>query len=257
MALSAFPQTLTPNPLVRELVALARHAELALPLLEEIAADIFMGVFKDKWAQAAQCAAKLLDATLYARYYELPLPGDRRLRGGDALSQLCARRAGEFAPGRVPGSYVVGNGSVIEHSQILTTHNLAVLVDGLGLLPRMRALAPELATRAFAWTLARQLPAAEHWHARLQLVKNVAYAWRQAIFWLSLCERDEQRRVLEQLGASLAGSPSDWASRMRPAYAGLRAVFDGSSFDAEGRDRAGGPGRRLLGWTLGPHWQLP
>lgn len=252
MAFSAFPHTLTPNPLVRELSALAKQATLQLPLVEELAADIFMGTFTEKWAKATQCASTLLDGTLYARYYELPRPGDRRLRDGKSVAQLCELRVGE----QVRYGDAAANGCVIEHGQIVTTHNLAVLIDGLGLLPRVRPLAADLAMRAFAWSLARQLPAAEFVHARLKLVKNVAYAWRQAIFWLSLCEADEQARVLGQLGATLSDSPSAWQTRMVPAHAGLRAVFEGGSFTPDGRDRAGGPGRRLLGWTLGRHWLL-
>ncbi|MEM6927626.1 MAG: hypothetical protein AAF602_11895, partial [Myxococcota bacterium] len=54
LALSGFPYTLLPNPLVQEMQALVRQAHLDLPLVEELAADIFMGGFTAKWGRAAQ-----------------------------------------------------------------------------------------------------------------------------------------------------------------------------------------------------------
>ncbi len=264
ITISAFPQTLTPNPLVRELRALAQRAELALPLVEEVAADIFMGTFTIKWVEAAERAATLLDGTLYARYYDLPPPGDSRLQGvgkrwgkktADGFTKLCTERARE-AGRDTSGRSVAANGTVLEQSQILTTHNLAVLVDGLGLDEQLRKLAPSLAEQVFRWIVQRQLPPAPEFHARLQLVKNVAYAWRQAIFLLSLCEQDEQAAVLQHLAEQLAAQDGDWAPRLIPAYEGLRLVYEGARFDASGLDRAGGPGRRLLGWTVGRHWLL-
>lgn len=43
IVLRAFPHTITPNPLVSELASLSRAAALALPLVEELAVDIFEG----------------------------------------------------------------------------------------------------------------------------------------------------------------------------------------------------------------------
>jgi hypothetical protein len=52
LALTAFPHALLPNPLVAEIRTLAKQAELELPLVEEVAADIFMGTFTTKWRDA-------------------------------------------------------------------------------------------------------------------------------------------------------------------------------------------------------------
>ncbi|HLT39589.1 MAG TPA: hypothetical protein VK034_25070, partial [Enhygromyxa sp.] len=145
LTLAAFPQTLTPNPLVKEMQALAQRAELSLPLVEEVAADIFMGTFTTKWVAAARQAASLLDGTLYARYYDLPRPGDERLestgerwgkRTADAFAKLCTEQAREA--GHTANSWsVAANGTVLEQSQILTTHILVALIDGLGVLDRL------------------------------------------------------------------------------------------------------------------------
>jgi hypothetical protein len=45
-----------------------------MPLVEEVAADIFMGTFTQKWRRAAATASQALAGSLYARYYDLPDP---------------------------------------------------------------------------------------------------------------------------------------------------------------------------------------
>lgn len=63
LALDAFPQTMLPNPLVRELGALAVQSGLKVPLVEEVAADI---------------SGRVMAGTLYARYYDLPTNWEAR-----------------------------------------------------------------------------------------------------------------------------------------------------------------------------------
>ncbi|KIE25990.1 hypothetical protein LK08_16350 [Streptomyces sp. MUSC 125] len=53
LAVRAFPGTILPNPLIRELSVLARQAELGAPFVEELAADIFMGTFTPKFLTTA------------------------------------------------------------------------------------------------------------------------------------------------------------------------------------------------------------
>jgi hypothetical protein len=261
LALDAFPQTILPNPLVRELDALAAAAGLRLPLVEEVAADIFMGRFTPKWRAAAVVAGETLHGTPYARYYDLPAPEVwaateqvvrgrlfRRRRTVPAVdfAELCAERAVEA--GRTgPGWSVAGNGTVLEQSQILTTHNLAVLTAGLGLEPELRRRAPELAARVFAGVLRAHSTLPREHHAALLAVKNIAYAWRQGIYLLGFCDETARAEVLHLLTRSTGP-----ASRLRPAVDGLAHVLAGGRFDAAGR-AVGGPGRRLLGWTVGPH----
>ncbi|MCZ3003836.1 hypothetical protein NYY90_19850, partial [Acinetobacter baumannii] len=77
--------------------------ELDLPFVEEVAADIFMGKFSDKFADAARRAGRVLAGSLYTRYYDintdelasLHTRGRRRARvASDAFATLCAKRAG-------------------------------------------------------------------------------------------------------------------------------------------------------------------
>jgi hypothetical protein len=266
LALSSFPETILPNPLVREMSALTGSAGLKIPLVEEVAADIFMGTFTAKWADAASGAASLLAGTFYARYYDLPAPAEaarltqhKALRWGkstaDAFTELCKQRAREA--GKDKGSWVAANGAIIEQSQILTTHNLAALLTGLDLDATLRRLAPGLAARTFAWIVRRQQQPAGHFKAGLQMVKNTAYAWRQAIFFLSLCDAGEQARVIDALAGLVAEQNATWAQRFAPAVAGLRLIAGGGRFDADGRADVGGRvARRFLGWSVGRHWLL-
>lgn len=276
LALASFPQTLLPNPLVSELGALAQRAGRELPLTQEVAADIFMGTFTATWRRAAELAARCLEGTLYARYYDLPPAGrwseprepkakrqKKLLRWGREVAQdfadLCRERAEAAHEGSSRASWVAKNGTVIEQSQILTTHNLAILVAGLQLEDRLRGLAPALAEACFAWIVRRQTQRVDGWRAQLQTVKNSAYAWRQAVFFLSFCTPAEQSTVLGALAAQVdAAKDRDWAVRFDVAVEGLRRVLAGASFDAQGAivDGRRPVARRFLGWSLGKHWLL-
>ncbi|WP_254896690.1 hypothetical protein [Amycolatopsis sp. Hca4] len=140
---------------------------------------------------------------------------------------------------------MAGNGMVIEQSQILTTHNLAVPAETLDLRSR---LDPGLAGRVFTWVV-RRLAGQRSWDR--QLLKNIAYAWRQAIFFLSFRGEDEQRAAVAQLGELV--TQAGLQHRFGPAVTGLAAVVEGARFSPDGT-LPDGSGRRLLGWTTGPHW---
>ncbi|GKQ35793.1 hypothetical protein [Streptomyces sp. A012304] len=263
LAVRAFPGTILPNPLVRELSVLAGQAELGAPLVEELAADIFMGTFTPKFLAAARVAAELLGGgSLYERYYDIDYRAVRNLaiaeageartrsarpRTSPGFAKLCVARAGASrSSSRWRHGYgsVAANGTVIEQAQILTTHNLATLVHRVGIAP-----APgweDLARRCFV-TVCR-LTARLHGNPRpLPTVKDIAYAWRQMLFHLSLCGPQEQSRTLAWLPQELTRHPSEVSHRLAPALAGLRQTADGGPADS-------GTGRRLLGWTTNGHW---
>ena len=270
LALTAFPERILPNPLVRELGALAGQAQLRLPLVEEVAADIFTGTFTSKWRSAAVVAGEALQGTLYARYYDLPGPGEwpplpaeapprdggwlRRRSGkrtAEDFAALCASRAVEAGdPGR--SWSVARNGAVLEQSQILTTHNLAVLTTGLELGGPLTERAPELADHVLTWVVRSMTRLPVQHHPALQAVKNVAYGWRQALFFLSLCPPPQQFAALQRLVDATVSGP---AARLRPAVDGLTHVLAGGRFTPWGTV-VGGDGRRLLGWSVGEHWLL-
>jgi hypothetical protein len=232
LTFDAFPAIVIPNPLLQELAALARAGGLDLPLTEELAADIFMGRFSKKFPRAAAEAGELLAGSLYARYYGIDYA---RIPSGDGFSALCRERAGFDGQQRS----VAANGTVIEQAQILTTHNLAALTRATSPDVDWRALADRCFGRALALhvRLAQAPP-----RSRLGTVKDIAYAWRQMLFFLSMLDAEAQVRF----AATLRERAS---ARLLPAVAGLEHVLAGGDADS-------GEGRRLLGWTVGPHWLL-
>ncbi|MDJ1132883.1 hypothetical protein [Streptomyces iconiensis] len=256
LAVQAFPGTLLPNPLIRELGVLARQSESGAPLVAELAADIFMGTFTPAYLAAARVAAELLRGTLYEHYYDIDyaavrdlaireaaasLNGPHRARTSPGFARLCAERAGESGGGSWS---VAANGKIIEQAQILTTHNLASLAAGVGIAP-----APgwaDLARRSFA-TVCR-LTARVHGNPRpLSTIKDAAYAWRHMLFHLSLCTPAEQAHFLTGLPEETARYPAHTAARLAPALTGLHRAAAGDPVESGG-------GRRLLGWTTGHHW---
>ncbi|WP_031487030.1 hypothetical protein [Streptomyces bicolor] len=263
LAVQAFPGTILPNPLVRELGVLARQGDLGAPFVEELAADIFMGAFSPKFLTAARIAGELLGGTLYERYYGIDYKAIRNLaiaETGAALSRtygartspgfarLCAERAGH-ASGAASGS-VAANGTVIEQAQILTTHNLATLVHRVGIAPRPGWA--DLARHAFG-TVGRLTARVHHNPRPLATIKDAAYAWRQMVFHLSLCTPDEQRRVVAGLDEEAARHPAHVTARLAPALAGLLLVAEGGAFGPAGT-ADGGRARRFLGWSTDGHW---
>ncbi|MFE0685909.1 hypothetical protein ACFW17_34615 [Streptomyces sp. NPDC058961] len=266
LAVRGFPGTILPNPLIRELAMLVRQAELGAPLVEELAADIFMGTFTPKFLVAARVAGELLAGTLYERYYGIDYAavrnlavleaGEGLLRSGGAhtspgFARLCVARAGT----KVNEWSVAANGKVIEQAQILTTHNLATLVHRVGVTPGPRW--DDLA-RCAARTVCR-LVARVHGNPRpLSTIKDAAYAWRQTVFYLSLCTPATQQAFLTWLDEETERQPAHAAARLAPVVAGLRLVADGGTFAAHDTaaidTRNEVLPRQFMGWTTGRHW---
>lgn len=257
VAVTGFPQQILPNKLLQEVRALAEEAGLKLPIVDEVAADIFMGDFSEKFLRAAQTAALVLGGSLYERYYGLPYHRVRAIddvgtpRYGAATSpafvRLCTELAGAGKSSRGP---VAHNGTIIEQEQILTTHNLAVLFEALGLRDALGRRLRGLAERCFAWVCRTLQQQRDPWKAKLQAVKNAAYAWRQMVFFLALLPEDELREFLARAEEHLAKQRPGFRDRFGPALEGLRLAAGGTPGDA-----GAGP-KRFLGWTTGKHWLL-
>ncbi len=248
LALANFPQAPLPNPLVVEFDALAREAGLRLALTPELAADIFTGELAPVFLRAAREAALAMQGSAYARYYDidaaqvLALPEDRQ-----SLAALCAQRAGVAEA----GNRAARNGQLLEQLQILTTHNLSALCQGLDL---HEALAPRLeamAQRCLEGSLARLRMKTEGRHARLIRLKHCANAWRQMLFFLSLLPKGAQRGFAARAEAALAVQPASLQARWAPFGRGLAMALRGQRLDRPALRATGA--QRLLGWTAGPH----
>lgn len=233
--LTRFPDTITPNPLIRELTGLDEVAGLDLDLTYELATDIFTGRFSPGYSRAVAFACDVMRGSLYARYYDLPAGAPVN------LALACRMRAGAGGHGRNAGSAMI-----IEQAQILTTHNLAQLTHRLELLPVLSERAADLADVCFARLLGRlRRPPPDIWQAG-RAVRDAAYAWRQMIFFLSIAPPTALPAFLQRSAAIMESEDDGFQERFAPVLTGLRAVAAGGGFDAYGRTDAGG--RRLTAW---------
>jgi hypothetical protein len=259
LALTSFPEVILPNKLLQEVHALLKGAGLSVPVVDELAADIFMGQFSEKFLKAAQQAAALLAGTLYERYYDVPFAKLRTLndtgysysgtRISPGFAALCVERAGSGASDSRRN--VAANGRVIEQAQILTTHNLATLVRGLDLRPQLEPHLDSLARRCFTRLCELLELQPPHFHARLRNVKNAAYAWRQMVFFLSLLPEQTHPAFFQWAEKALSQRRGDLPRRLRSAMVGLRhAMWGGRKGDAPPEARC------FLGWTVERHWVL-
>lgn len=264
ISLSSFPHAILPNKLLQELRALAKSAQITLPLVDELAADIFMGTFTGKFVDSGCIAAQLLQGSLYQRYFNIDFTALALLAGeesrgvlGGLLQAHGVKQFGSICTARAGVTYgrsVAGNGMIIEQQQILTTQNLAALISGLQLqtllAPRLGAIARHCMDRVCR-LLCLQPPG---WHAQLINVKNAAYGWRQMVFFLSLMPEAELNDFILWADTFLAGQPPGFAHRFRPAMKGLRLAARGKTLSAYLQQATGA--KVFLGWAWQRHWLL-
>jgi hypothetical protein len=275
LTITSFPQAILPNKLIAELSALAKTAEIEIPLVNEIAADIFMGQFSRPFHQSAWIAADLLKDSLYARYYGVDYEQVRKVEyqkvadtttwdqgllgllglkqrasKPQPFAQLCADRAGVGLGGWKPAK----NGMIIEQQQIITTQNLATLFSALNLAEALRPQLGDMARQCFMWICRRQQMKIDLWHGQLIMLKNTAYAWRQMIFYLSLLPTTEVAGFLAWAEEHLENQTHEFRDRFRPALNGLLLVAEGGSLDRPSVKQS--DARRFLGWSVEKHWLL-
>lgn len=256
LALTSFPHVILPNKLLQEIRALCERANLKVPIVDEIAADIFMGEFTKKYVDAAQHAAQLLKGSLYEHYYGISY--ERVLRIDDLepayaraaptskmFLRICAELAGQRPDGR---RSVAANGVLLEQEQIVTTHNLAVLVDALQLREPLAPQLGELTRRCFTWLCKELQHNSANWRARLHQIKNAAYAFRQMIFFLSLQPQSAVEEFVAWAITHLHEQKPEFAQCFQPALNGLlRAACN--EYPESPPDS-----RRFLGWSEDRHW---
>jgi hypothetical protein len=243
ITIRSFPHAIVPNKLLQELRALVKGAGLDIPLVDEVAADIFMGNFSAKYVESAKRAAQLLSGSVYAIYYRIDYEEVRKIpqvketsaprwfwskakeEKTNLFAEFCSSRAG------VPlGTWnSAANGMIIEQQQILTTQNLAALFLGLNLADTLRDELVDMAKRCFTWVCRRQQMKIDQYHARLIMLKNTAYAWRQMIFFLSLMP--DVQEFLDWAELHLQEQSEEFRHQFRPVLQGLRSAAAGRSVD--------------------------
>lgn len=263
LALEHFPHAILPNKLVHEIAALAKRAGLDIPLVEELATDIFVGAFSAKFTHAAKIAASMLQGSLYARYYQIDAgigsvpdsdkkaasfwPWEKRDVQPD-FAQLCAQRAGVPLARGGPAT----NGMIIEQQQIMTTQNLAVLIVALDLRGALRERFGDMAKACFRWTCSRNLIKFDNGHAERILIKNSAYAWRQMVFYLSMLPPAELASTLDWMDQHFARQSKQFQLRFKPVLDALQACVPTTSQPTA----AAAPQRVFLGWSDTRHWLM-
>ena len=195
-ALEYFPFTILPNKLLQSLRDLVNCAVVEIPLVDELAADIFQGRFSAKFLHAAQLTAKKLAGTVYATHYGLneafttikamKVRGDKEVA---AFTEMCCEAFPSSGYWRKPAE----NGLIIEQCQVLTSHNLIPLISQLGLKLHWKFLVEKV----WYWILRAFKDVPTGWVQKLRLRKDVAYAWRQLVVYLSLA--DCQAEILQRL----------------------------------------------------------
>ncbi|ARU04073.1 hypothetical protein CCO03_04750 [Comamonas serinivorans] len=103
LALTQFPQSAFPNPLLWELRALAEQGGWQPPWVEDIAADIFMGSFGPKFGQAVHDALPWLQGSLYAQHFQLDLEALRLAMAPAVACHAAFQRYAE-TPAGSPGN---------------------------------------------------------------------------------------------------------------------------------------------------------
>jgi hypothetical protein len=139
---------------------------------------------------------------------------------------------------------------IIEQEQILTTQNLAPLFAALSLQETLNNDLLTMAKNCFRWICRRQQAKASKWHARLIMVKNTAYAWRQMIFYLSMVPAHEANTFIPFATDLLGKQSPEFKQRFGPAVRGLELAFT-QVLPADRTDS-----RLFLGWSKDKHWLL-
>ncbi len=254
LTLTSFPHTVLPNKLLQELRALAASAQLDLPLIEELATDIFMGKFSGKYSKSIRQAAELLEDSLYATYYGIDYADLRsqlkpnKWRKTGKLAQHCAARAGVPLGSFSPAT----NGMIIEQQQILSTQNLASIFLALGsnLISDDELL--DMCQRSFSWICQRLQVRVDTHHAELLVLKNSAYAWRQMLFFLSLLPAEQIAGFLTWSQEFLDLQEKQFSNRFQPALTGLTLAAEGIA--PGNADTRRSDARQFLGWSDSRHW---
>lgn len=249
-ALCNFPMTILPNKLLQSLRDLAKMAGLKISFVDEIAADIFEGRFSPKYAEAVRTAARVLAGTPYEAYYNLKSEFTEAKSvdyDEEKLIAACLERSrvNEYQ------SYsreVAQKGCILEQEQILTSHSLAGIYEALGLAEKLDGR--QLARKTWAWILKELMNLPKNLQPRLQAAKNIAYAWRQLIFYISMDSRSCDSDIIAELSWELGQRVNDSAYYLKVYEVFLRPLEN-----AIGRGLScGQPAKApVLGWVMEKH----
>ncbi|MEM8710075.1 MAG: hypothetical protein AAGG01_03920, partial [Planctomycetota bacterium] len=194
----SFPGTVMPNPLTRELATVTRTMDGEWPWVEEIAADIFMGTWTDKFVAACRRAGARMRGTLYERYYGLGYSDLEAIQRPADLTVLTGRRIEPWLRSR---GGVAEFGMHVEFVLLLATQNMALLEEAAGSsFGGESASAAEAALLSSIRTTQTENP---DFRTRARARRRSAYAWRQGVYHLSHASEEETTQVLRRIREEL------------------------------------------------------
>jgi hypothetical protein len=256
--LENFPHQIIANKFLSELQQYAKELQVKMPIVEELAADIFMGSFSQKFLHAAQLAARVLTNSLYELYYTIPYSKitENQDKAGKKVkkSKTGVITSGEFlhlCESRVKNtpskskSLVAANGRIIEQAQIITTHNLALIFDLFDLKTVLQEKLYTMVQACFTWICRKQIQTFPNWRTKLKVRKNCAYAWRQMVFFLSFVPQDDLWQFVSWSQEKFRAEPKILQENIGPSfYSLLKAI---NVYAKEG-DKSDYHGAMFLGW---------
>lgn len=234
-----FPHTQLPNPLLQELNSLTSQVDPSIKWSEELAADIFMGMFSKKIANIlVKNTDSVLPYSLYSQYYRidylllkhelLTALSSANTQGGDpyatsrVILKWCEDRTNEKF-----GSYSPAiNGGILEQSYILTTHNLSTIFNSIGLADKLKPFLLDMCKQCLQ-VINRYLQAPYRgYHASLITIKNAAYAWRQCVFYLSYLSQEELQQFILWAENYIDTQSQYFKTLFMPIWNGLMTVIN-------------------------------
>lgn len=243
-ALRYFGEAPLCNPFIRELKPLVERTQLkACYLVEEIAADIFMGSFVPKFVRTYEVAQAFLQGTKYQAYYRIREPEATPL-DTNGFAALCRVRTGDGAA--TSGWSITENAKLIEQSQILTTHNLASLfvslelhaclddLDVPGILERCWKEIMRLATLISSDGLSQG-----DWRIQGQFRRYIGYSWRQMLFFFAVLEKFAPESYASAIEAMKAGTAQLGDDEYRAHFEALANVLTGEDVRVPMENRTG------------------
>ncbi|RDH43665.1 hypothetical protein [Zooshikella ganghwensis] len=251
LVLFSFPHAIIPNKLLQEFRSLIKQADLDIPLVDEVAADIFMGAFSGKFAQSACIAANVLKESLYEQYYDLDYSHvltqcsvSRKKQPShnqaENFSQICSARA-KNTDNRWN---VAANGMVIEQQQIITTQNLAQLFSLFNWKHEAKEEIKEAIIKIFIWICKKQQLKTNNYHTKLLIIKNIAYAWRQMVFFISQLDEQSQQNIRCNLIEYYSQQPAQFQTLFNPVINRLTDLMSKKTTNES---------YILIGWTISTH----
>ncbi len=206
----AFPHVMLSSTACHLLNRLLARSGRDLVLGEVVAINGRQRCVDEKFLQLANLTVEASRDTLYSRYYPLPRGPFHDPKDFGATCILLARLRGESE------DRIIGQEMIIEEQQILTSANLWPLYQELRL-----QVDPASATQEILTFLGREMRLPKQTpRQRRKRRRRIGQAWRQMVFFLSLCPFEQASALLTEAHGSLDRDFAPYLEALRKALEG-------------------------------------